>query len=118
MGFLRRFWDAAIALDPAARSHDEGLRFPVCSPQALEAIFQRAGFGHISVGSLEIPTHFDDYWRPFVGGPGPAPTYLSSLSDDEQRALAERVRATLPFESDGSILLTARAWAVRGQSAG
>jgi SAM-dependent methyltransferase len=120
MGFLRHFWDAAVALDPAARHHDEGERFAVSSPDALEAVFRGAGFPYVKVDSLEIVTHFrdfDDFWRPFDGGPGPAPTYLSSLSNDQQRALAERLRGTLPRNPDGSILLTARAWAVRAQSA-
>jgi len=120
MGFLRRFWDAAVALDPAARRHDEGERFAVCSPDALEDVFRGAGFPHVTVEPLEIATHFrdfDDFWRPFDGGPGPAPTYLSSLSEDQQRALAERLRDTLPRQPDGSIRLTARAWAVRTRSA-
>ncbi len=119
MGFLRHFWDAAVALDPAARRHDEGERFAVCSPDALEAVFRGAGFPYVKVDSLEIVTHFrhfDDFWRPFDGGPGPAPTYLSSLSKDQQHALAERLRGTLPRQPDGSILLTARAWVVRAQS--
>lgn len=121
MGFLRRFWDAAVALDSAARVHDEGVRFPICSPRALEAVFRGAGLRRVRVDALQIPTRFrdfEDYWRPFVGGPGPAPGYLSSLPDEKQRALAERVEATLPRETDGSILLTATAWAVRAQSGG
>jgi ubiquinone/menaquinone biosynthesis C-methylase UbiE len=32
MEFLRRFWDAASALDPAARALDEGARFPLLPP--------------------------------------------------------------------------------------
>jgi hypothetical protein len=39
--------DAAAALDDAAAELDEGRRFPLCE--------------------------FDDYWRPFLGGHGPAP---------------------------------------------
>lgn len=120
MGFLRRFWDAALALDAAAQNYDEGARFPICSPEALESVFRQAGFRRVTLDSLQIPTRFrdfDDFWRPFVGGPGPAPTYLSSLSDHMQHALAARLEATLPRERDGTILLTARAWAVKAQSA-
>lgn len=119
MEFLRRFWDAAVALDPAARSHDEGERFPVCSAGALETVFREAGFAHVEVDTLAVVTHFrdfDDFWRPFDGGPGPAPSYLSSLSADRQHALAERLRGTLPRQPDGSILLTARALAVRARN--
>ena len=64
-----------------------------------------------------MPTRFrdfDDYWTPFLGGQGPAPAYATSLGADRRDALRERLRATLPTAPDGSISLTARAWAVRG----
>jgi hypothetical protein len=37
-----------------------------------------------------------------------------SLGEAERDRLRERIRARLPIASDGSIALTARAWAVRG----
>ncbi len=116
MEFLRRFWDAAVELDPAARQYDEGERFPICSPSGLEAAFREAGFSRIGVEAIEVTTRFqdfDDYWSPFVGGPGPAPGYLSSLSARRQEELASRLAATLPRNEDGAIPLTARAWAAR-----
>lgn len=118
MEFLRRFWDAAVELDPAARQYDEGKRFPICSPSELEAAFRQAGFTRIGVEALEVATrfqNFDDYWSPFVGGPGPAPGYLSSLSPRKQRDLARRLAATLPWNEDGSLTLTAKAWAARAE---
>jgi len=57
---------------------------------------------------------FDDYWLPFLGGQGSAPSYLTSLSGEDRSALRERIRAALPFALDGSIPLLGRAWAVRG----
>lgn len=119
MEFLRRFWDVAVELDPAARQYDEGERFPICSPSELEAAFREAGFSRIGVEALEVPTRFqdfDDYWGPFVGGPGPAPGYLSSLSDQRQQDIASRLTATLPRDKDGSIALTAKAWAARAEA--
>lgn len=118
MEFLRRFWDAAVELDPSARHYDEGERFPICSPSGLEDAFRQAGFSRIRVEALEIATHFqnfDDYWNPFVGGPGPAPGYLSSLSAQRQQDLKSRIAATLPRSKDGSISLTAKAWAARAE---
>jgi hypothetical protein len=38
-----------------------------------------------------------------------------SLSDAARAALRERLLASLPARPDGSIHLTARAWAVRGR---
>ncbi len=37
-----------------------------------------------------------------------------ALGEDHRAALRERLRAPLPAAPDGSIRLTARAWAVRG----
>ncbi|HEX7069982.1 MAG TPA: methyltransferase domain-containing protein [Rhodothermales bacterium] len=120
MEFLRWFWDAAVELDPEARAHDEGARFPICSPPALDEAFRKAGFSQISIDALVIPTHFpdfEDYWSPFVGGPGPAPGYLASLPADEQRALEQRLFETLPRDANGSIALRARAWVIRAEMA-
>jgi len=118
MQFLRWFWDTAVELDPAARQYDEGERFPICSPSALAAAFREAGFPDVGVEALEVETRFqdfDDYWTPFVGGPGPAPGYLSSLPAQRQQDLERRLAAMLPRHEDGSIALTARAWAVQAK---
>jgi hypothetical protein len=37
-----------------------------------------------------------------------------SLPEADRHALRDRLRASLPSDSDGQIRLTARAWAVRG----
>ncbi len=117
MQLMRHFWDAAVATDPTARELDEGRRFPVCKPEPLEALFRGAGLGEVEVRAIDVPTvfrDFDDYWTPFLGGQAPAPGYAMSLSEGRRAALRERIRASLPIERDGSIRLTARAWAVRG----
>ena len=101
--------------------HDEGPRFPICSPSALEAAFTDAGFSHVRTEGLHVPTRFedfDDYWAPFVGGPGPAPGYLASLPDEERRELKSRLAATMPSDRDGSIALTATAWAACAEGRG
>jgi SAM-dependent methyltransferase len=119
MDLLRRFFDAAIAVDPSAAPHDEGSRFPICSPGPLLDAFEGAGFTAVDVHPIDVPTHFrdfDDYWVPFLGGVGPASGYAVSLDPDAQAALRERLRATLPTAADGSIDLIARAWAVKGRA--
>jgi len=119
MEFLRRFWDAAIAVDPSARQLDEGPRFPICRPDALTALFDRAGLRELRCEAIEIPTEFssfDDYWQPMLGGTGPAPSYVASLDAERCAALTNRVEETLRPGSDGVIALTARAWTVRGTS--
>ena len=39
MELIRFFWDAAIEADPEAAKLDEGVRFPLCRPPALERLF-------------------------------------------------------------------------------
>jgi SAM-dependent methyltransferase len=120
MELMRYFWDAAVALRPEDQIHDEGTRFPICQPDPLNNLLQTAGLQNVEVRSIDVPTKFrdfEDYWSPFEGGQGPAPGYLMSLSEEDREALEKRVRANLPIEQDGSIRLTARAWAVRGKVA-
>jgi SAM-dependent methyltransferase len=118
MELMRVFWDAAAELDGAAAALDEGRRFPLCRPPALEQAFSNAGLREVSVVSLEVPTRFagfDDYWQPFLGGQGPAPAYTMSLTEDARARLRERIRSRVAGQPDGSIAMTARAWGVRGR---
>jgi SAM-dependent methyltransferase len=121
MQMMRRFWDAAAALDPAARDKDEGIRFPLCRPEPLRGLFVGAGLADVQVRPIDIPTvfrDFDDYWVPFLGGQAPAPGYCMSLTEERRRALRDRIESLLPVEADGRIRLMARAWAVRGTRRG
>lgn len=52
--FMRYFWDAAVALDPGAREKDEGDRFPICHPKALEALFSSSGLRDVSAAPIDI----------------------------------------------------------------
>lgn len=117
MQLMRHFWNAAAALDSAAAELDEGKRFPMCAPQPLQRLFEARGLTKVETRAIDIVTQFrdfDDYWRPFLGGQGPAPGYAMSLNEAARSRLRERLRESLPFASDGSIPLVARAWAVRG----
>jgi SAM-dependent methyltransferase len=116
MELMRYFWDAAVELDPVAAKLDEGVRFPVCRPEALIELFASAGLRGAQVTGIDITTSFadfEDYWRPFLGGQGPAPAYAMALDETARARLADHIRGRLPLQADGSILLTARVWAVR-----
>lgn len=117
MQMMRHFWNAAAALDPAARDLDEGRRFPICNANSLDELFQNAGLSHVAVRPIDISADFkdfEDYWSPFLGGQGPAPGYVMSLSEKRRVQLRERLYNSLPFALDGTIPLVMRAWAVRG----
>jgi SAM-dependent methyltransferase len=100
---------ALLGVDPAPaqvaearlRVSDRRAEFDVAAAEALPA---------------EDGRFDEDYWEPFLGGVGPAPAYAMSLEADRRARLRERLRADLPTEADGSIRLTARAWAVRGRA--
>ncbi|MEU4221031.1 SAM-dependent methyltransferase, partial [Actinoplanes sp. NPDC026623] len=117
MAMMRHFWDAAVALDPGAAPLDEARRFPLCLPGPLARLWVGAGFARVDTRPIEVPTvfaGFDDLWRPFLGGQGPAPGYVAALPSRRRAALRDLLRGRLPAEPDGSIRLAARAWAVRG----
>jgi SAM-dependent methyltransferase len=117
MQLMRYFWDAAVALDSSAKELDEGVRFPICQPDALTALLRDVGLEAVATRAIDVATvfrDFEDYWTPFLGGQGPAPGYCMSLPEERRTALRERLRATLPVQPDGRIDLIARACAARG----
>ena len=117
MQFLRIFWEEAVSLDPRAASIDERQRFPICQPDALVSMLEQEGLDLVESRALEIATpfpDFDSYWSPFLGGTGPAPSYVSSLQPSTREQLRLRLRQRLTPIADGPFQLTARAWAVRG----
>ena len=117
MEFLRCFWDSVTAVDASAGELDEGRRFPICRRHALESLFREGGLSDVVCDSIEIPTRFPTFaelWKPFLGGTGPAPSYVASLDSPRREALATRLEHSLPRGPDGAISLVARAWVVRG----
>lgn len=117
MQMMRHFWGAVASLQRTARTVDEAERFPLCQPEPLAGLFRGAGLDPVVVRSIDVPTifqNFADYWQPFLGGQGSAPSYVASLPADQREALRHRLDMTLPRETDGTIRLIARAWAVKG----
>ena len=114
---MRHFWDAAIAVSPNDAKLDQAERFPLCRPEPLRALFERAGVKSVMVRAIDIPTvfqDFDDYWNPFLGRTGAAPTYLAAVGDEVRERIRLYLKSRLTLTQHGAIELTARAWAVRG----
>ncbi len=77
--------------------------------------------GAVAVVDVVVPTvfaDFDEYWRPFLSAHAPAPSFVDSLGKGFRAKLREALPERLPTGDDGSISLTARAWAVRGNDHG
>jgi SAM-dependent methyltransferase len=116
IAFMRAFWQAATALDVNAAHLTEDRRFPFCNPEGLRDLATQAGLTEIECAPIEVATlfkDFDDYWRPFTLGAGPAPGYCVSLAPEARERLRDKLSRSLPRNFDGSIPLTARAWAIK-----
>ncbi len=117
MAMMRVFWDAALAVRPQDAHLDESRRFPLCRPEALSALWQAHGLREVQARAIDIPTvfrDFEDYWTPFLGGQGAAPTYLAAAGEEVREQIRARVQGRLSPDETGAIALSARAWAVRG----
>ncbi|MFF6774270.1 class I SAM-dependent methyltransferase [Streptomyces sp. NPDC012637] len=119
MGFLRHFWDAVATVDPAAAvALDEGRRFgTLCRPERLHSLWTEAGLAGVTTVPIDVPTVFTDFadlWDPFLTGQGPAPGYVASLTPGDRDRVRTALAEAVPREPDGSVELTARAWAVKG----
>jgi SAM-dependent methyltransferase len=118
MTVLRRFWDAAVALDPAAAELDEGRSMSYCQPDELTGLWRDAGLEAVSSTELTVEAAyrgFDDLWQPLEGGPGPSGAYAVALQPERRSRLREELRRRLDV-GDGPFRLAARAWLVHGQA--
>jgi SAM-dependent methyltransferase len=117
MDMLRAFWEEAVAADPKAAASDER-QMPLSRHGQLSTLWLSQGLLAVGERPLTIEQRFnsfDDFWLPFLGGQGPAGTYVASLSENSRNALRERLRQRI-FDGalETAFALTARAWAVKG----
>ena len=85
----------------------------------MAALWRDVGLTAIATRAIDIPTVFQDfadYWLPFLGKQGAAPTYLASLGPETRERIRAVLQARLVPARDGTITLTARAWAVQGRA--
>lgn len=74
MRMLRVFWDAAVALDPAAEKMDEK-HMPLCRGGELSDLWRLGGLRDVREQAIDVNMRFEsfaDYWEPFLLGQGPA----------------------------------------------
>ncbi|MGQ0486022.1 MAG: hypothetical protein ACT4SY_11815 [Hyphomicrobiales bacterium] len=117
MQVVRRFWDAAIAVDRAAEEADQAVRFRLCRPEPLRQLFVESGLRDVEVRTIEVAARFPDfdtYWTGLTTGDGSTVSYANSISDESRKAIRKRLYQSLPLQDDGSFDLVARAWAVCG----
>src|SRR4029078_9008532 len=64
MRMLRVFWDAAVAVDPAAAKRDEK-HMPLCRSGELSQLWRECGLQEVREQPIEVETRFPsftDYW--------------------------------------------------------
>jgi SAM-dependent methyltransferase len=116
MTMLRKFWDAAVAIDQeGAGPLDEG-NLVLASQHQLGQLFRECGFDAVSLGHVVITAFykdFDDCWAPFAAGVGPSGAYTVSLDEERQAALKAEFYKQLG-SPEGYFELDAKAWWVAG----
>jgi hypothetical protein len=116
---LRRFWDAAVSLDPSAADLDEGRCMPFCGPDELRGLWSAAGLEAVDVVPVGVGARyesFEDLWRPLELGVAPSGAYAASLAPEQRVALKQELRGRLGAGED-PFRLTARAWIATGRVA-
>jgi SAM-dependent methyltransferase len=118
MTLLRRFWDAAVALDAAAAECDEGRTMPFCEPGSLGGLWAAAGLADVRVAPAVVAVTYADFeelWRPLELGVAPSGAYVAALAPAARAALKDELRRRLEAGAE-PFRLTARAWVVSGRA--
>jgi ubiquinone/menaquinone biosynthesis C-methylase UbiE len=109
------FWESAATIDPALRHTERAMRFR--KQGDIASLWKRIGLRDIEETFLEVRAnyqHFDDFWEPLVGAPGPIGAFLASIDDERRAAFRDACRARLG-NPQHAFELSARACAVRGR---
>lgn len=113
--FARRFWDAALKVDPRAAAYDPGSKAKICHEPALKQALGTVGCTKVQTRAFddwgEFPSR-DAYWYTFDGRQGSTYEYLSLLTKEQRLDLKESLFSALPPQ--GPVKLKIRALAVKG----
>ena len=93
MVMLRKFWDAALAVNPGAPD-EQGLAFG--GPGEIADLLETSGFVDIVESTLTVNTTytgFDELWSGLLLGIGPAGAYLVSLPEDQRDQVRDQMFA-------------------------
>ena len=117
---LSLFWRAAeeVAPEDVRRQRQASVSRPPVNPGDLKDLWRRCGLANIEIATLEVSmefSSFEDYWDPFLGGSTPTSAFAAALERQTSGALTRTLREQIAgVHADGSFVLPARAWAVKG----
>ncbi|HEX5469912.1 MAG TPA: class I SAM-dependent methyltransferase [Gaiellaceae bacterium] len=113
MTMLTRFWEAAATIDAdGAEALDERRTMRLSAEGGLAELWETTGLADVEGGAIVVSTSyesFDELWKPYLAGVGPAGAYAASLAPDAQEALRDEYRRRLG-SPEGAFTLEARAW--------
>jgi SAM-dependent methyltransferase len=112
---LSLFWTAVRQLD--ADAEDESALSGTREGHLVD-LFEAAGLREVEQHDLAVLVEhpsFDDWWRPYTLGVGPAGAHVAGLDAVGREALRKRCRDLLPA---APFTLEAHAWAVTGRTPG
>ena len=115
MTMLHEFWEAALALDPAAPAYRD--RTSLGQPDGLRELWNSAELDDVAIEAIDVEagySGFDELWDTFALGIGPAGSYCASLDPERRDALRDELRGRLGDSSP--LTLGARSWAIRGRT--
>jgi SAM-dependent methyltransferase len=117
---LSLFWRAAEAVAPEDVRRKMRGNEPQrhATPSDLQGLWRRCGVADIRTATLEVAMEFSsftDYWEPFLGGSTPTSAFAAALERQTGGAMTQVMRQQIAgMQVDGSFVLPARAWAVKG----
>lgn len=118
---LSMMWQAAEMVEPGSSAgHRPHTSVRYASVLDLETLWKAGGLKSVATEVIELPMpfrSFEDYWEPFLGGSTPSSVFAATLEHQTNGMLSRVLRETIRgIQPDGSFVLPARAWAVRGTS--
>jgi ubiquinone/menaquinone biosynthesis C-methylase UbiE len=90
----------------------------VAQPEALRELWREAGFAAVETRSIRIPVSYenlDDFCASNIVPLGPHAKLVANMSPETKAELRDRLHASLPIATDGSIVYEAVAHAVIGR---
>lgn len=120
---LSLIWQAAETVAPgSSAAHRPKTSIRYASVRDLEELWKKGSLTEIAFETIELAMpfqSFEDYWKPFLEGSTPVSAFAAALEEQTNgmfsRVLRESIKGMQP---DGSFVLPARAWAIRGISLG
>lgn len=121
MRALRAFWDAATAIDQAARDFDQANSHAYTTAEGLAELWSSAGIRDVRTGQVVAESRYADaadLWEPMQVPDGTPGRYLENVPAGRREEIRRRMLDALEVPDAGAFTLTARAWFVRGSSPG